>query len=102
MVLKLQSSIFAKSGEGVIFNGASRDLQEIQEMKGFNAFVRVFHPSFLQEMVLIGLNTPIRIGNAIVLPGDLVIARREGVLFASAHMAEEVVDKQPMYRQNKK
>lgn len=87
----LATSIFSKSGNGVIFNGASRDLQEIQEMKGFNAFVRDFHPSFLEEMVLMGLNTPVRIGNVMVLPGDLVIARREGVLFVPPHLAEEVV-----------
>jgi regulator of RNase E activity RraA len=87
----LATSIFSKSGNGVIFNGASRDLQEIKEMDGFNAFVRDFHPSFLEEMVLMGLNTPIRIGNVMVLPGDLVIARGEGVLFVPAHLAEQVV-----------
>ena len=87
----LATSIFSKSGNGVVFNGASRDLGEIQEIKGFNAFVRDFHPSFLEEMVLMGLNTPIRIGNVMVLPGDLVLARREGVLFIPAHMAEEVI-----------
>ena len=87
----LATSIFSKSGNGVVFNGASRDLGEIQEMKGFNAFVRDFHPSFLEEMVLMGLNTPIRIGNVMVLPGDLVLAVREGVLFIPAHMAEEVI-----------
>ena len=87
----LATSIFSKSGNGVIFNGAARDLQEIKEMNGFNAFVRDFHPSFLEEMILMGLNTPIRIGNAIVLPGDLVIARGEGVLFVPAHLAEQVV-----------
>lgn len=87
----LATSIYSKSGNGVVFNGASRDLQEIQEINGFNAFVRDFHPSFLEEMVLMGLNTPIRIGNVMVLPGDLVIARREGVLFVPAHMADQVV-----------
>ncbi|MEO6330859.1 MAG: RraA family protein [Ginsengibacter sp.] len=87
----LATSIFSKSGNGVIFNGASRDLGEIEEINGFNAFVRDFHPSFLEEMVLMGLNTPIRIGNVMVLPGDLVLARREGVLFIPAHMAEEVI-----------
>jgi regulator of RNase E activity RraA len=87
----LANSIYSKSGNGVIFNGASRDLQEIQNIKGFNAFVRDFHPSFTEEMVLMGLNTPIRIGDAIVLPGDLVIATIEGVLFVPAHMAEQVV-----------
>src|SRR5690606_26756700 len=87
----LANSIFSKSGNGVVFNGAARDLQEIQNIKGFNAYVRDFHPSFTEEMVLMGLNTPIRIGNAIVLPGDLVMATIEGVLFVPAHMAEQVV-----------
>lgn len=87
----LATSIYSKSGNGVVFNGASRDLQEISNMENFNAFVRDFHPSFLEEMVLMGLNTPVRIGGVMVLPGDLVIARRTGVLFVPAHMAEEVV-----------
>lgn len=87
----LGNSIFSKSGNGVVFNGAARDLQGLSEIKGFNAFVRDFHPSFLEGMVLMGLNTPIRIGNAIVLPGDLVIAEKEGVLFIPAHLAELVI-----------
>lgn len=87
----LANSIFSKSGNGVVFNGAARDLQEIQNIKGFNAYVRDFHPSFTEEMVLLGLNTPIRIGEAIVLPGDLVMATIEGVLFVPAHLAEQVV-----------
>ena len=80
----LANSIFAKSGNGVVFNGSARDLESISELEGFNAFVRDFHPSFLQEMVLMGLNTAIRIGDAIVLPGDLVIGKSEGVLFVEA------------------
>lgn len=87
----LANSIYSKSGNGVVFHGAARDLQEISNIKGFNAFVRDFHPSFTEEMILMGLNTPIRIGEAIVLPGDLVIATMEGVLFVPAHMAEEVI-----------
>lgn len=87
----LANSIYAKSGNGVVFDGAARDLLEVSRIKGFNAFVRDFHPSFTEEMVLMGLNTPIRIGPAIVLPGDLVIAQKEGVLFVPAHLAEEVV-----------
>ena len=87
----LGNAIFSKTGNGVVFNGAARDLQELQNISGFNAFVRDFHPSFLEEMVLMGLNTPIRIGHVMVLPGDLVIAQREGVLFVPAHLAEQVV-----------
>ncbi len=88
----LGNAIYSKTGNGVIFNGAARDLQELENIKGFNAFVRDFHPSFLEEMVLMGLNTPIRMGNAMVLPGDLVIGHREGVLFVPAHLAEQVIN----------
>jgi regulator of RNase E activity RraA len=63
----------------------------MSEIEGFNAFVRDFDPTFLEEVVLMGLNTPIRIGGAIVLPGDLVISEPTGVLFIPAHMAEEVI-----------
>jgi regulator of RNase E activity RraA len=87
----LGASIFNKTGNGVIFDGAARDLSGLAQIKGFNAYVRDFHPSFLEEVVLIGLNSPIRIGTAVVLPGDLVLSEREGVLFIPAHMAEKVV-----------
>ncbi len=87
----LGNSIYSKSGNGVIFNGSVRDLEGLSEIKGFNAFVRDFHPSFLEGMVLMGLNTPIRIGHAIVIPGDLVLANREGVLFIPAQLAEQVI-----------
>lgn len=87
----LATSIFTKSGNGVVFDGAARDVQGLAEIEGFNAFVRDFHPSFLEEMVLMGLNTPIRIGKVMVLPGDLVIGGRIGVLFVPAHLAEQVV-----------
>jgi regulator of RNase E activity RraA len=87
----LGASIFNKTGNGVIFDGAARDLSGLAQIKGFNAYVRDFHPSFLEEVVLIGLNSPIRIGGAVVLPGDLVLSEKEGVLFIPAHMAEKVV-----------
>lgn len=87
----LATAIYSKTGTGVIFDGSARDLSGMAQIDGFNAFVRDFDPTFLEEVVLTGLNTPIRIGGAIVLPGDLVISEREGVLFIPAHMAEEVI-----------
>lgn len=87
----LGNSIFAKTGSGVIFDGAARDLAGLAEITGFNAFVRDFDPSYLEDVVLMGLNTPVRIGRAIALPGDLVITEKEGVLFIPAHLAEKVI-----------
>ena len=87
----LGNSIFAKSGNGVVFNASSRDLEGLAEIEGFNAFVKGWHPSYLQEVMLSGLNVPIRMGAATVLPGDIVVAKREGVIFIPAHLAEKVV-----------
>jgi regulator of RNase E activity RraA len=89
----LGNAIFAKSGNGVVFDGSIRDLEGLEEIKGFNAFVRGWDPSAIREMMLLGLNVPIRIGRATVLPGDVVLAKREGVIFIPAHLAEAVVTK---------
>jgi regulator of RNase E activity RraA len=87
----LGNSIFAKSGNGVVFDGSVRDLEGLSEIEGFNAFVRGWDPTAITDMMLTGLNTPVRIGRATVLPGDVVLAKREGVIFIPAHLADEVV-----------
>ena len=87
----LGNSIYAKSGNGVIFDAGVRDLAGLEEIEGFNAFVRGYDPSFLTESMLTGINVPIRIGRAIVLPGDAVLAKKEGVIFIPAQLVEKVV-----------
>ncbi|MFT4566105.1 MAG: 4-hydroxy-4-methyl-2-oxoglutarate aldolase [Saprospiraceae bacterium] len=87
----LGNAIFAKSQRGVIFNASSRDMAGLSEIDGFNAFVKGWHPTYLTEVMLSGLNVPIRMGEATVLPGDVVLAKREGVIFIPAHLAELVV-----------
>jgi regulator of RNase E activity RraA len=63
----------------------------LEEIEGFNAFVRGWHPSAIKDVTLGGINVPIRIGLVTVLPGDVVLAKREGVMFIPAHLAEKVV-----------
>ena len=87
----LGNSIYAKSKTGVVFNASSRDLEGLASIDGFNAFVRDWHPSFLTDVMLLSINYPIRIGQATVMPGDVVLAKREGVIFIPAHLAEKVV-----------
>jgi 4-hydroxy-4-methyl-2-oxoglutarate aldolase len=89
----LGNAIYANSGNGVIFNAGSRDMAGLSEIEGFNAFVRGFDPSYLTESMLMGINVPIRIGRATVFPGDIVLAKKTGVLFIPAHLAEEVVER---------
>ncbi len=88
----LGNAIYANSGNGVVFDGGSRDMEGLSKIEGFNAFVKGFDPSYLTESMLMGINVPIRIGRATVLPGDVVLAKKTGVLFIPAHLAEEVVD----------
>jgi len=87
----LGTSIYSKSRNGVIFNGTLRDLEGLSQIEGFNAFVKGWHPSYHMEMMLTGINVPIRMDEVTVLPGDVVLAKREGVVFIPPHLAEEIV-----------
>jgi 4-hydroxy-4-methyl-2-oxoglutarate aldolase len=87
----LGNAIYAKTGTGVVFDAGARDLDGLRKIEGFNAFVRGWDPSFLRNVVLSSINRPIRIGPVTVLPGDAILARREGVIVIPAHLAEEVV-----------
>jgi len=94
----LSNSIKAKTGTGIIIDGACRDLRGINEIEDFPVFVRGWDPSFLVDVMLMGLNSPIRIGRATVMPGDVVLANAEGVIFIPAHLAEEVVETSELVR----
>ncbi|NJB70361.1 regulator of RNase E activity RraA [Saonia flava] len=87
----LGNAIYSKSKTGVVFNSSSRDMEGLSEIEGFNAFVRDWHPSFLNEVMLLSINSPVRMGAVTVLPGDIVLAKKEGVVFVPAHLAEKVV-----------
>lgn len=87
----LGNAIFAKSQRGVIFYGSVRDQEGLSEIKGFNAWIKGQDPSFINQMMLTSINAPIRIGRATVLPGDIVLAKKYGVIFIPAHLVEELV-----------
>jgi len=87
----LGNSIYAKSKRGVIFNGSVRDQEGLEEIKGFNGWVKGNDPSYISQMSLVSINAPIRVGRAVVLPGDVVLAKKFGVIFIPAHIVEELV-----------
>jgi 4-hydroxy-4-methyl-2-oxoglutarate aldolase len=87
----LGNAIYAKSKRGVIFNGSVRDQEGLSEIEGFNAWMKGQDPSYIQQMMLTSINTPIHIGRATVLPGDVVLAKKYGVIFIPAHLVEELV-----------
>ena len=87
----LGNAIYAKSLRGVIFYGSVRDVEGLADIKGFNAWMKGYDPSYIQQMMLGGINVPIRIGRATVLPGDAVLAKKGGVVFIPAHLLDTVV-----------
>jgi 4-hydroxy-4-methyl-2-oxoglutarate aldolase len=88
----LSTSIYTRSHNGLIVNGAVRDTTGIQEIKGFQVYTRDMDPSALENVMLTGINVPIRIGDATVMPGDIALGDSEGVTFIPAHLAEKVAD----------
>jgi len=94
------SAIYAKTGNGMVYDGAVRDINGLREMDNFTAFVRYYDPSHhignasagpRLNSTMIGINVPIRIGGAFVMPGDVVLGRDGGVIFIPPQLAEQVV-----------
>jgi 4-hydroxy-4-methyl-2-oxoglutarate aldolase len=88
----LATAIYAKSHNGLIVNGAVRDVTGIQEMPGFQVYMRGVDPSALENVMLTGINVPIRIGDVTVMPGDIAIGDPEGITFVPPQLAEKVAD----------
>ncbi len=92
----LATAIYSKSHNGLIVNGAIRDVTGIQEMPGFQVYTRGFDPSALEHVMLTGINVPIRIGDVTVMPGDIAIGDPEGVTFVPPQLAEKLADETEM------
>ena len=88
----LATAIFAATKTGFVVDGAIRDLEGIYPIE-MAAYFRGVHPSALGNVMLTGVNVPIRIGNATVMPGDVVLGDREGVYFIPPHLVQKVVDR---------
>jgi regulator of RNase E activity RraA len=86
----LSTAIFKNSSNGVVFDGSVRDIAQMETIEGFKGWVRDWHPSWNYDNMLVEINRPARIGVALVLPGDVVLAKREGVMFIPPTLAEEV------------
>ena len=90
------NAIYANSGNGIVYNGAIRDIAGLKEIGGFTSFYRTYHPSHHNQprdlnTMLIGINKPTKIGQATVMAGDVVLGRDGAVSFIPAHLVEQVV-----------
>ena len=94
------NAIYARSGNGIVYDGAVRDINGLDELPNFTSFVRSYDPSHhfgtlssgpRLNSTMVGINGPTRIGHALAMPGDVVLGRNGGVIFIPAQVAEQVV-----------
>jgi 4-hydroxy-4-methyl-2-oxoglutarate aldolase len=89
----LSTSLMTRTGTGAVINGGIRDFQGISRLTNLTIFCRGLHPTAIADMTLVGVNIPVRIGEATVLPGDVVLGTRTGVIFVPPHLVKEVVER---------
>jgi 4-hydroxy-4-methyl-2-oxoglutarate aldolase len=82
----------ATGGGGLVVDGSVRDLNGISEID-MPAYFRAVDPTPIGNVMLTGINIPIRIGGVTVMPGDLVVGDREGVYFIPPQLVKEVLDR---------
>jgi regulator of RNase E activity RraA len=88
----LSTSLRAHTKAGAVIDGGVRDFQGILELPDIVIFCRGIDPTAIEDSTLVGINTPIRIGQATVLPGDVVLGTVTGVVFVPPHLAQKVVE----------
>jgi 4-hydroxy-4-methyl-2-oxoglutarate aldolase len=83
--------IWKRTGNGFVIDGPIRDLDGIAEFD-MQGYYRTSAPPWITNGMVTGIEIPVRIGNAYVMPGDVVLGDREGVSFVPPHLAQDVVD----------
>ncbi|MFI5268386.1 MAG: RraA family protein, partial [Chloroflexota bacterium] len=89
----LATSLQRRTQAGAVIHGSIRDYQGVSQLTEVAIFHRGMHPSAIADATLAGINVPVRIGAATVLPGDIVLGTPTGVIFIPAHLAQAVVER---------
>jgi len=82
----------ATKGGGLVVDGSIRDLDGISKID-MPAYFRSVDPTPIGNVMLTGINVPIRIGGVTVMPGDLVVGDREGVYFIPPQFVNQILDR---------
>ena len=94
------NAIYARTGNGIVYDGAIRDLEGLREIGGFTSFYTSYDPSYHNPgagqnkdltTMIIGINRPTRIRTVTVMPGDVVLGKVGVVIFIPPQLAERVV-----------
>jgi regulator of RNase E activity RraA len=87
----LQAAVAGLTKTGAVIDGTIRDIEGIFELPT-QIYFKKAHPAAVSEVTVVGINIPIKVGDAVVLPGDVVFGDREGVMFIPPHLVKEIVD----------
>jgi len=90
------NAIYAKTGNGIVYDGAIRDVEGLKEIGGFTSYYTSYDPSYHNppgdlNTMIVGINHPTRIRTVTVMPGDVVLGKLGVVIFIPPHLAEKVV-----------
>jgi regulator of RNase E activity RraA len=90
------NAIYAKTGNGIVYNGALRDIEGLKEIGGFTSYYSSYDPSYHNppgdlNTMIVGINQPTRIRQVTVMPGDIVLGKQGIVSFIPPQLAEKVV-----------
>jgi 4-hydroxy-4-methyl-2-oxoglutarate aldolase len=88
----LHSAIYGATHTGAVVDGTIRDLEGIFDLPT-QVYFRKPHPAAVSGVVVAGINIPVHVGNAVVMPGDVVLGDRTGVIFIPPHLVQEIVDR---------
>jgi regulator of RNase E activity RraA len=90
----LATAIWNATKTGLVVDGAIRDIEGIFPI-GMPVYYKGVHPSAIdyQSAMLTGVNVPVKIGGATVMPGDVVFGDRGGLYFIPPQFVKEIVDK---------
>ncbi|HVO41584.1 MAG TPA: hypothetical protein VMT34_03120 [Aggregatilineales bacterium] len=88
----LGTSVRARTRAGAVIDGGLRDYQGVVELTDVAFFSRGVDPTPIRNTTLAGVNIPIRIGEATVLPGDIVLGTPTGVTFIPPHLVQRIVE----------
>ena len=90
------NAIYAKTGNGIVYDGALRDVEGLKEIGSFTSYYTSYDPSYHNPQgdlttMIVGINQPTRIRTVTVMPGDVVLGKLGVVTFIPPHLAEKVV-----------
>ncbi len=85
--------LWHRKAEGLVTDGAIRDLQLVSEEYGLAVFAKQRSPAGnLPFIEAYEEGEPVNVGGVLVMPGDVVVADDDGVVIVPADRAEEVID----------